>query len=33
MSTKAETKEENMKTNSQLVESNLPKQLPSIWYT
>ena len=33
MSTKAETKNENVKINTKLVESGTPKQLPSIWYT
>ena len=33
MSTRTEMKEEKMKTNNQLVESNFPKQLPSIWYS
>jgi hypothetical protein len=33
MYTKAEMKNENMKINSKLVESNTPKQLPSIWYS
>jgi len=32
MSTKSEVKEENMKVDRQLVESNAPQQLPSIWY-